>query len=92
VGGIPPQAASAYDLPEGLYISAVSEGSDAQRKGIQVGDVLLEVNGIPVTTTDEVNAIKQQYQVGDSLEFLIWRDGESMVFEVILMDTNDIYR
>ena len=92
VGGIPPQAASAYELPEGLYISAVSQDSDAWRKGIRVGDVLLEVNGIPVTTTAQVNEIKQELQVGDSMEFLIWRDGEAMVFEVVLMDTNDIYK
>lgn len=91
VGGIPDNAAREYDLPEGLYISAVSEGSDAQKKGIQVGDVLLEVNGIKVTTTDDVNAIKEKLQVGDTMEFLIWRDGQSMVFEVELMDTNDIY-
>ena len=56
-----------------------------------MGDVLMEVNGIKVTTTDDVNAIKETLQVGDTMEFLIWRDGQSMVFEVELMDTNDIY-
>ena len=91
VGGIPDNAAKEYNLPEGLYVSAVTESSDAYKKGIRPGDVLLEVNGIPVSSTDEVNAIKEGLQVGETMEFLIWRDGQSMVFEVELMDTNDIY-
>ena len=91
VGGIPESAAKEYDLPEGLYISAVSEGSDAWKKGIRPGDVLMEVNGTKVTATEDVNAIKDTLQVGDTMEFLIWRDGQAMVFEVELKDTNDIY-
>ncbi len=91
VGGIPESAAKEYDLPDGLYVSAVNEESDAYKKGIRPGDVVLEVNGIAVTSTSEVNAIKEKLQVGDTMEFLIWRDGQSIVFEVELMDTNDIY-
>ena len=92
VGGIPESAKKQYELPDGLYISAVSEGSDAFKKGIKVGDVLMEVNGEKVGTTEEVNAIKEQFNVGDTLEFLIWRDGQAMVFEVELYDTNNVYK
>ena len=76
---------------EGL-IEAVSEDSDAFKKGIKPGDVLMEVNGEKVETTEEVNAIKEQFNVGDTLEFLIWRDGQAMVFEVELYDTNNVYK
>ena len=92
VGAIPASAAKEYGLPEGLYITDVSEGSDAEKKGVQVGDVLLEVNGQKVTTTADVNTIKQLFGVGDTMEFLIWRNGETMVLEIELMDTNDVYK
>ncbi len=92
VGGIPESAKKQYDLPDGLYISAVSEDSDAFKKGIKPGDVLMEVNGEKVETTEEVNTIKEQFNVGDTMEFLIWRDGEAMVFEVELYDTNNVYK
>ena len=91
VGAIPPDAASHYELPEGLYISAVSEGSDAEKQGVLPGDILMAVNGTPVKTTDDVNAIKNELQVGDTMTFQIWRDGEELEITVTLVDTNDIY-
>lgn len=91
VGPIPESAAEQYEMPSGLYISAVSEGSDAEKKGLREGDVLMEVNGTPVTTTAEVAAIKDQFTVGDSLHFKIWREGEVFEVDVELVDTNDIY-
>ena len=91
VGSIPENAATHYDLPEGLYISDVSKGSDAEKQGIRPGDILTAVNGTPVTTTDEVNEIKSGFQVGDTMQFTIWRNGEVLEFTVMLVDTNDIY-
>lgn len=91
VGPIPDSAAEEYDLPHGLYIVAVSSGSDAEAKGLQQGDILLAVNGIEVTNTHQVLEIKEQFQVGDELSFTIWRNGETFEVSVALMDTNDIY-
>lgn len=91
VGGIPPEAMSQYELPSGLYITDVLESSDAWVKGVRAGDILTEVNGIPVATTTDVNDIKNQYGVGDAMHFTIWRSGEILEFDVLLMDTNDLY-
>ena len=92
VGAIPPEAMSEYDIPSGLYISDVIESSDAYAKGVRKGDILLEVNHTPVTTTAEVSDIKSAFDVGDSMIFTIWRDGKTFEVEVLLMDTNDLYR
>ncbi len=92
VGAIPENAAEHYELPDGLYISAVSEGSDAEKKGVEPGDILLEVNGQPIRTTDDVNKIKSPLQVGDTMTFKIWREGETFEVEVELMDTNQVYK
>ena len=91
VGAIPQNARDRYSLPEGLYISSVSEGSDAEEKGIREGDVLTAVNGVPVTRTTDVTAEKDKLEVGDGMVLTIWRDGESFDVEVTLVDTNDIY-
>lgn len=92
VGAIPEYARDKYDIPEGLYVSAVQENSDAARQGIQVGDIITAVNYQAVTTTDEVNEIKNTLEVGDLMIFTIWRDGESFDVEVALMETNDLYK
>lgn len=91
IGPIPENAAADYELPEGLYIAAVSPGSDAEAKGLQIGDILMAVNGQAVTATKEVAEIKDQFQVGDELLFRIWREGEIFEVSVALVDTNDIY-
>ncbi len=92
VGAIPANASAYYELPEGLYVSAVTEGSDAQAKGVRPGDIITAVNGTPVSTTDQVNDIKNSLQVGDSMRFSIWRDGQELEIQVTLMDTNDVYK
>lgn len=92
VGAIPQNAAEKYGLPEkGLYVSSVQPGSDAEKQGIQPGDVVLQVNYQPVTTTDEINAIKNTLEVGDVMIFTIWRDGQEIEYAIALMDTNDLY-
>lgn len=91
VGAIPENAVEHYDIPEGLYISTVSEGSDAEKQGMHVGDIVIEVNAIPVKTTNDVNRIKEGLAVGDSMHFKVWRKGEILEFDVKLMDTNDVY-
>ena len=91
VGGIPEEAKGRYDLPSGLYISAVVESSDAYAKGIRPGDILLEVDHIPVTTTAQINDIKNSHEVGDAMLFKIWRDGEIFEVEVLLLETNEVY-
>lgn len=91
VGAIPQEAVENYELPEGLYISAVAENSDAAAQGIREGDILLAIDGQSVSTTEEVAAIRDTKGVGDSLRFTIWRQGETFEVDVRLMDTNDIY-
>ena len=91
VGSIPESAKERYDLPEGLYVTAVSEGSDAMEKGIREGDIILKVDGQPVTTTQEISDMKNALQVGDSMTFTIWRDGEEMEISIVLIETNEIY-
>lgn len=92
VGAIPQTAAEKYEMPEkGLYVSAVQSGSDAEKQGILPGDVITQVNYQPVSTTEEINAIKNTLEIGDVMIFTVWRDGETLEFAVALMDTNDLY-
>ena len=91
VGVIPEEAAEQYSFPAGLYIYEISEGSDARAKGLQTGDILTHVNGIPVVTADDVLAIRDASSVGDSLTLTIYRDGKSFDVEVVLKDITILY-
>ena len=91
IGEVPDMAAAHYNIPTGLYICAVADGSDAQKQGVKAGDILTKVNGEIVKTTEDVATIKNDLKVGDVMHFDIWRDGKNLEFDVKLMDANDIY-
>lgn len=47
-----------YNWPEGVYVSAVTEGSAAEKAGIYQGDIITHVNGEKVSTANQlVNAV-----------------------------------
>lgn len=89
-GSVSSQAMALYDLPRGVYVSQVNEGSDAKEKGLREGDVILEVNGIAVTSVAEVNAIKDELQVGDTIDLTVYREGKTFEMTVALVDKSEI--
>lgn len=91
VGVIPANAAEHYTLPEGLYVSAVSEGSDCAAQGIQVGDVVTHVNGSPARSTEDVTGVIADLGVGDSITLRIFREDKSFDVTVKLVDVTDVY-
>ncbi|MDE7225823.1 MAG: S1C family serine protease [Ruminococcus sp.] len=58
-----------FDIPEGfsgIYINDISEDSDIANTALQKGDFLVEINGIPIKTYDELyDAITASYGAGD---------------------------
>ncbi|MBC7664854.1 MAG: Do family serine endopeptidase [Caulobacter sp.] len=56
----------------------------AAKAGVQEGDVLLAVNGKPVTSVDEVKSVLAANPKRKSVALLIWRDGERIFFPVNL--------
>ena len=91
VGAIPDNVASHYEIPSGLFVSAVSENTDAAAKGVQAGDIITHVNGEPARSTDDILNVKNALSVGDTITFTIWREGESFDVDVALVEYNDIY-
>ena len=90
VGAIPENVTSHYDLPTGLYVSAVEEKSDAAATGIQQGDIITAVNGNPASATSDILTVRNTLSVGDTITFTIWRDGETFDVDVTLVDENDL--
>lgn len=76
---------------KGALILEVAEDSDAAKKGLQAGDVIVGVDEESVTTaTDLVNKVKDK-EVGDTVSIIVMRKSEdgvwqSKFFDISLVD------
>ena len=75
-----------YRMPAGLYITYVDPGSDAYDKGIEDGDMLLSLNGQRITTMDELKSLLYDMEVGQTVEAVIYRQGERYLVELTLSE------
>jgi serine protease Do len=60
----------------GLIITDVKEYSEAARKGLAAGDIILEVNRQPVETVDDLDRILKRAQSGQAIILLVRQEGE----------------
>ncbi|RMG10400.1 MAG: PDZ domain-containing protein [Cyanobacteria bacterium J055] len=67
---------------QGVLIVRVVADSPADRAGLRTGDVLQKINGKTVSQADEVQAIVNEIQVGDSVTLELRRDGKTLDLEV----------
>ena len=73
-----------YGLPKGVYITAVEANSDAAKKGLAVGDILLSLDGQRIADTETLNAILFAHNAGDTVEAVIYRSGSQYSVELVL--------
>lgn len=68
----------------GALIQEVLPGSPAQRAGLQVGDLITAVNGIPVDANHPLVEVLALLKPGDRASLQIWRDGRTITVDVML--------
>ncbi len=76
--------AKTYNLPVGLYVAQVQQGSPAETAGIQVGDVITAIEKVKVTTTDEMQQQIYKHKVGETISVTVVRDGRNVDVDVKL--------
>jgi len=83
------QDAAQYNIPVGLYIAQVQQGSGADEAGLQPGDVITAVDGTKVQTFDALQSIITKHKVGDTITVTFWRNGRTMSTKVKLMSSSN---
>lgn len=80
------QTAEDKNLVVGIYIKTIEDFSAGEKAGLKIGDVIVEVDGTKVTKMDELNAIKNQKQIGDTLKLKVFREGKEKEITVTLQE------
>lgn len=75
--GAPPES--------GVLIAKVLDDSPAQRAGLEVGDVIVAVDGEAVASTAQLGRIVRRAEEGDRLAIEVIRDGEALRLEATVV-------
>jgi serine protease Do len=75
-----------YRTQQGLLITQVRKYSEAERKGLKAGDIILEVNRKEIDSVRDLENVVKKTESGDAIIFLIRREsnGESQDLIVTL--------
>ena len=76
-----------YLMPAGIFITYLDPGSDAARKGIQTDDILMNINGHPISTLEDMNHVLYGCEVGDTVEVVIYRAGKQYLVSLTLAES-----
>ncbi len=71
--------AKALNLPDakGALVSSVRKGEPADEAGIEVGDVIVSVQGHSIKDADELTRVIGDMSPGQEVKITLWRNGEA---------------
>ena len=72
-GDLTTEAVQMFGVPAGAFVRDVDEGDAAERAGLQKGDVIVELDGQPVTGSDDLAEKLSYYAAGETVEMVIAR-------------------
>jgi serine protease DegQ len=83
---ITPELAEAFKLPrsEGAIIAGVMRGGPADRAGVKVGDILVDVEGRDVKNTAAMLDVISQLAPGSTAKFRFLRDGKPVELAILV--------
>lgn len=81
-------AAARYDMPEGVYVTKVLEGTAADRAGILKGDIITYIDREKISQMSQLQGVLEYYEAGTAAEVTLMRQagGEyrEMTLEAVL--------
>ena len=72
------------DLEAGAFVTEVVPGSAAAKGGLEVGDVIVEIDGTEVATSSDVREAVTAHEPGDEVDLRVVRDGDERTLTVTL--------
>ncbi len=85
-----------YNIPEGVYIRETTENGPADKAGLKMGDVIVKVEGVSVSTSDEMIELLDTYAAGETITLTVMVSADrgyvEKEFQVTLVTYSDIQK
>lgn len=75
----------------GVYVSGFVSNAAAEGSELQIGDCIVSVGGVEVSTTAEILAAIYPMKVGDVVEVVVFRQNEMVTVKTTLIEQDDNY-
>ena len=73
---VSPANAEHYDMVVGTFVRSVNPGSAAEKAGILVGDVITGLDGVEITSMEDLRFALRNHKARETTNITVWRDGE----------------
>ncbi len=80
------EQATIYRIPIGVYVYQLESDGPAKKSDLKVGDVILKFNGKDIKTMSELNNLKNECKIGDTITLTVSRDGKEREIEIKLAE------
>jgi len=89
---VQPEVTEPMPLPDqvvGALVTEVVEDTPAAQAGIEAGDVIVAVDGVPIDGERILERIIRSHEPGDRVEITLWRSGRERTVSVRLAQNPD---
>lgn len=80
------RAATLNEVPQGVLIQEIVEGSSAANSDLQTGDIITHIEGQKLTDENSLAVIISRKKIGDTAKLRVFRDGETTEISVTLRE------
>ncbi len=73
-----------WQLPVGLLLTGVTQDSDAAISGLEEGDILLALDGMPISKRSDLYTALYDHQIGDTIVAVVCRDNQKFTVQLTI--------
>ena len=77
------------NVPIGVYVENIEPSSPADKAGLKHGDIITKLDNNTITSINELNSLKNNYEVGDTVSLTVYRDDSYMTIYVTLTENTN---
>lgn len=74
----------------GVLVTGVAEDSPAEDAGIEAGDIILSIDGVPTKNSSQLRSLVGVKRIGEQVEVALFRDSERRTLSVEVGDPRNI--
>lgn len=84
------ETATVYEVPVGVLVRSVVEGSGAEKAGLKQGDIIISINDTRINSMTDISSVLAKLKVGDTVKAKVVRNqSQNITLTIKLQDANE---